>query len=275
MNKWSKILTKQFLIKEYTINKKQVAKISKELNCEVSSIYKYLKKYKIPIIPRVGRTSKDYQCSFCDKWFKRIYVKKTKTGKLFCSHKCQTNYFKSRWAEAGTNSIRGKDTSVHKNCLNCNKEFKVPKSRSNDAMYCSKKCMYEYIKKTGKLKGKNCHLYIHGLGKLTCRKYGYPSNWEFLSKEIRKRDKYICQICGVSSIEDKLEVHHIDYKPVNNDHNNLITICQKCHHQIHSEIRFKKTNKEFWQLILINKMREIDKVKNRLIKFHGDELCKK
>ncbi len=52
-----------------------------------------------------------------------------------------------------------------------------------------------------------------------------------LKEKIRDRDQHKCQICFKSECEDKtkLSVHHIDYNKKNNNINNLISLCKKCH----------------------------------------------
>lgn len=61
-----------------------------------------------------------------------------------------------------------------------------------------------------------------------------PYNIEFnkhLREYIRRRDKYICQICGKnqSKLGNKLHCHHIDYDKQNNSEINLISLCNSCH----------------------------------------------
>lgn len=46
----------------------------------------------------------------------------------------------------------------------------------------------------------------------------------------RKMKKDYCEICGD---KNNLCVHHIDYNRNNNDINNLITVCKKCHQEYH------------------------------------------
>lgn len=59
--------------------------------------------------------------------------------------------------------------------------------------------------------------------------YGYSSKRE----AILNRDNYTCQVCGKR--HTKLEVHHIKYRSQggNDDENNLITLCEDCHSDIH------------------------------------------
>ena len=60
--------------------------------------------------------------------------------------------------------------------------------------------------------------------------YPYEYN-EQLRNEIRCRDNYTCQLCGVSEHEciKGLCVHHIDYVKENSTTTNLIALCSKCH----------------------------------------------
>lgn len=72
----------------------------------------------------------------------------------------------------------------------------------------------------------------------------YSVDWtETLKKSIRERDKYTCQICGK---EPAIIVHHIDYDKKNNDPENLITVCDKCH----GKTQF---NRSYWQKLLTKK----------------------
>ena len=75
--------------------------------------------------------------------------------------------------------------------------------------------------------------------------YQYPDEWkEDLKESIRKRDNYICQICGIHQNElegwnKKLDVHHIDYDKDNLDPKNLVILCRKCHIKTNY-------NREYW-----------------------------
>ena len=60
--------------------------------------------------------------------------------------------------------------------------------------------------------------------------YGLEFN-EDLKEVIRNRDRRKCQLCEKTELEnkEKLSVHHIDYDKQNNNPNNLISLCRKCH----------------------------------------------
>jgi 5-methylcytosine-specific restriction endonuclease McrA len=72
---------------------------------------------------------------------------------------------------------------------------------------------------------------------------GGTRNWLSLKKEIRKRDKFCCRICGKTTEENKrsLQVHHIN--PFKNFQNpddantpqNLVSLCNSCHNQARTQ----------------------------------------
>ena len=66
-------------------------------------------------------------------------------------------------------------------------------------------------------------------------------NDEELKEQIRIRDNYTCQECGViwDGIEKKFHPHHIDYDKNNHIPWNRITLCRSCHSKTN-------TNREYW-----------------------------
>jgi len=78
-------------------------------------------------------------------------------------------------------------------------------------------------------KGENCYFWCGGI---SFEPYGEEFNKK-LKKQIRERDKFICQEC--KQTEKKLGYtlicHHIDYNKKNNDPDNLISLCKSCHPQ--------------------------------------------
>lgn len=51
----------------------------------------------------------------------------------------------------------------------------------------------------------------------------------YCKKELLKRDKYSCKICGEKQGDRVHAVHHIDYNKENCNPNNLIIFCISCH----------------------------------------------
>lgn len=71
--------------------------------------------------------------------------------------------------------------------------------------------------------------------------YGEEFNEE-LKTSVRKRDSFVCQVCGVNGFV----VHHIDYDKKNNSMGNLVTLCPSCH----GKTGF---NREYWIEYFSNK----------------------
>jgi hypothetical protein len=69
---------------------------------------------------------------------------------------------------------------------------------------------------------------------------------ERLKEEIRSRDNYTCQNCGMADEEhivvfgSSVEVHHIDYNKQNTLKNNLITLCKPCNVRANYNIKIWK-----------------------------------
>ena len=68
-------------------------------------------------------------------------------------------------------------------------------------------------------------------------KWDYAPDWKRLCKQIKDRDKWSCQLCGLcrSHWGHRLHVHHIDEDKMNNHPHNLISLCWKCHAPIHGK----------------------------------------
>lgn len=174
------------------------------------------------------------KCPICKKQFEPKQIKKTKSGKRFCSHSCQVKYVKEKWIKAGRIAIKNRPKKIKvQNCLNCGKEYIFRICDSPNSKYCSRKCCYEYRKRMGLGKGKKCHFYIHGKGRLRDKENGYVQEWDKISLKQKAKDNYICQICDKRG--GKLHVHHKDLNPKNNKINNLQTLCPRCHTKWHWE----------------------------------------
>lgn len=86
--------------------------------------------------------------------------------------------------------------------------------------------------------------------KQACPTYGqkkYPKGFKhttsrevstYLRQIVLKRDNWTCQICGRTSKEAQLHVHHMDPASQNpmfqNDIDSCVTLCKKCHAMVHS-----------------------------------------
>ena len=67
-------------------------------------------------------------------------------------------------------------------------------------------------------------------GGISFEPYGLEFN-EDLKEVIRNRDKRKCVVCEKTELENKkkLGVHHADYDKLNNNPNNLFSLCTSCH----------------------------------------------
>jgi hypothetical protein len=109
-----------------------------------------------------------------------------------------------------------------------------------------KSCARKYQYKT---RPKTHPAYIDGNCK--CK---YPSIFNNkLKEQIRNRDRYTCQNCGMTKRQQwlwlkwQLPVHHIDYNKENCGVQNLITLCNRCNIKANS-------NRSYWKLFYKEKI---------------------
>jgi len=168
----------------------------------------------------------------------------------------------------------GKDAPAYKDgrclnkyCIDCNKKI-TSGSKSGRCSSCSKKgnlnpaivghrdnqhklnCHCFCCKaKRGEYKGKNNPNFgkdFSGLknanwrGGISKLPYAFEFNDE-LKEQIRKRDNYECQKCGITEENhlilrgNFLTVHHIDYDKMNCKEDNLITLCNSCNGNVNGD----------------------------------------
>lgn len=64
---------------------------------------------------------------------------------------------------------------------------------------------------------------------------GYTTNPRHLFKRKLRKSIDYCQVCG--KVKAKLQIHHVDEKVYNNEPDNLLVVCVKCHNQFHLNSR--------------------------------------
>jgi len=121
---------------------------------------------------------------------------------------------------------KGKD-SIHwkgglPKCISCGERVANP--YATHCLLCSRKLQFKIPENNPNWKG--------GISKL-------PYSFNFtvqLKQEIRERDSFICQCCGLNenahiknNKKINLCIHHIDYDKENNKKKNLISLCINCH----------------------------------------------
>lgn len=57
----------------------------------------------------------------------------------------------------------------------------------------------------------------------------------YTNRSVKRVDKSECYFCG-NRQTILLEIHHIDTDTRNNNYNNLVCLCKKCHRRLHSKI---------------------------------------
>lgn len=79
---------------------------------------------------------------------------------------------------------------------------------------------------------------------------GHKKAKEFWAIECIERDNRRCKHCNLNELASTLVVHHLDesrkngYKSMNNNLNNLILLCKKCHAKIHGQTKNKEERKK-------------------------------
>jgi DEAD/DEAH box helicase domain-containing protein len=75
----------------------------------------------------------------------------------------------------------------------------------------------------------------------------YGPGWPSLREQVRKRDQYICQVCGQTEAGRGHDVHHIipfrSFATSNeaNQLSNLITLCPSCHRKAETAVRMRSS----------------------------------
>lgn len=170
-------------------------------------------------------------CATCKKDF-IVHVWRG-TGK-YCSVPC-----KQRATGENTGSS-WKGGKLQLSCPICGSIFMRDPNAATGIRYCSKRCFGQTMKRNVGEKNPNWRG-----GRVSY----YGPNWKEQRRKARKRDNYICQLCGIAEgkYNQKLDVHHIvpfrnfnyvikentNYLSANNL-SNLISLCMSCHKRIES-----------------------------------------
>lgn len=170
------------------------------------------------------RKSNKAICDYCHKEFQRPASSTNKPHK-FCSYKCEKLYFHPNGGY-----------SVTLTCEYCGASFqrKVSQVRQFKHHFCSRKCHNDWLVSQ---QGQSTHPCWRGGN--TGNQWRGP-NWKRQSRKARARDKYTCQLCGITEAElgRHLDVHHIkpffsfiSYKQANKLRN-LVSLCKVCHSKL-------------------------------------------
>ena len=175
-------------------------------------------------------------CYYCKKELERPRYLVLKRN-CYCNTSCQLNYEYEHGIRDKNEIIKKGRKVAHKkmkehNWLNDkDSRDKLKEIMSRDDY--KKKCRDCKLGKLNPMFGKKPWNYVDG----RYRKYGVADrgyNWKEIKENIKVRDNYTCQICGSKK---NLQVHHFEpYKSTqNNEPENLVTVCSKCHGRIENQ----------------------------------------
>jgi len=107
--------------------------------------------------------------------------------------------------------------------------------------------------KMKRYKGELSHCWIDGRSFIPYSK----SFSKELKRQIRLRDNYTCQRCGVKEGEYKqaLDSHHIDYNKLNCNYDNLISLCNSCNGIVNG-------NRKYWIWYFKERLRIMEQLEN-------------
>lgn len=155
---------------------------------------------------------KKMKCKYCKKYF----ITPNWTNNKYCCRECFIKDGIGKWNEG---LKRSEGTKI-----------KISSFRKNRT--------YEQLfgeKKAKKIKNKIAESFIGALnhqwrGGLSFEPYLPDFNIN-LKEFIRKKYYLKCQLCckNQNKFKRKLSIHHIDYNKKNNNEENLIPLCEKCH----------------------------------------------
>ena len=155
----------------------------------------------------------------CQQCGKKELVSLSRSKRPFCSQECYRQWMLENPEK--TNRYNNGIT-LKKYYCKCGKEICLLNWKFGNKR--CRKCHYKFAV------GKNHPKYKDGTGR-------EPYDFDFtpkLKEQIRKRDNYECQFCGMTEEEHLkkyhkvLEVHHKDHNRKNTKRSNLITTCKKC-----------------------------------------------
>ncbi len=264
-----RLLTQEQLYQLYIVEKKTTRELAEILECSQPWAIKYLRKNNVevrkatdrePPIAKGTKFTKEHKSKISLgrlEWSKNSSIEEKarpekKTGQIVNCSFCKKEIYKQNchleyelhfcnkrchgdWRSLNqTGENHPKHTKFKTNCSNCNRGIvrkNCEKERSK-YFFCCVKCNGEW--KSKNLVGDKIYNYIGGVDN---RYYG--PNWIQQRKQVRIRDNYTCQKCGITKEEKgkNPDVHHIipfrnfgveKYIEANNL-NNLICYCNKCH----------------------------------------------
>lgn len=163
-------------------------------------------------------------CDNCNKEYKT-----NKKEQKCCSRDCRNEFNKKngKVSKSEKRRLEWEQMEHSKICPICNSEFELSQ-QFRFKKYCSKSCRQKAER-------------VIGCKRDTDLKYKDEIRFDGNREKALQRDNYECQMCNNKS---NLIVHHIDCSGqsdnVNNELDNLTTLCRKCHINLHKILNKKK-----------------------------------
>lgn len=177
-----------------------------------------------------------HKCDWCGKVFELTPSRLKNNNTSCCSEDCRRKLTSKIYRGANHHSWN----RVTKFCLQCKKEYTVPKYMEETSKYCSRECQNKGMK------GENSPMWKGGTSfEPYCPKF----NNEF-KERVRGFWGRKCGICGKFEEENgkKLHVHHVNYEKMvccNNMAPLFVAACSSCH----TKTNFKR---DYWEEMLTN-----------------------
>lgn len=167
---------------------------------------------------------------------------RNKTGQFAVGFK-RPEEWNFKIVKRGSDNHLWKGGKIKVSCLFCGKEFLTWSGDSNRSKYCSRRCYWE--DRIGKFIGEKAGHWKNGITPLTT-KIRNSERHKIWANKIYRKDRWICQECGIKCQKKNIIAHHIksfsEYPELRFDVDNGTTLCRECHAKIH------KLGIVLWQL---------------------------
>lgn len=180
-----------------------------------------------------NRSLQKTKCCNCGKSILKEKQHLKKQTNSFCNSKCWGEFQKKHPIKGENHPKFSQITTI---CEWCEKEYKTWKCVKDKTRFCSKQCRHDW--QSFMMKGEN-HPNWQG-GKTGERSLDMISReYKTWRKSVFERDNYTCQYCGDNK-GGNLNAHHImpykDFPKLRKVISNGITLCEKCHIDVHKNI---------------------------------------
>lgn len=176
-------------------------------------------------------------CSICGKEYKVKPYRLTDSVNHFCSKECQSTW--RRENIKGHNHPSWKGGGEIKPCATCGKNVHAQTSRVKigRGKFCSPECYWKWLESSKSMTGHNNPRWLGGITPedMKARNSRQSHKWK---ASVFERDNFACQKCGETRT---LNAHHLKsftkYPGLRFDINNGMTLCEKCHTEIHIKLK--------------------------------------